>query len=173
MTCPSQNLNFLTPNGFRFSVERLPIVSFFTQSITLPGVSLGDVGVGTPLSHIPIPDSKMEFQPLIVPFIVDSGMTNWFEAFKWIQGLGFPQEYPQYTTEQLMRGYETSAELPRNYSDAFLTVLGPHNTPVKTFRFVDCFPIALEGISFASTNTDVQYVTSQMTLIYSYFKLDE
>jgi len=170
--CPSQNLNFLSPNGFRFSIERLPTVSFFTQTISLPDISLDDVSQPTPLSRIAIPGDQLTFNPLTVPFVVDEEMRNWTEAFKWIQGLGFPESHRQYTTEQLMRGYNETAELPKNYSDAFLTILGSNNMAVKTFRFVDCYISGLGGITFASTNTDVQYATSMLSLNYSYFKID-
>jgi hypothetical protein len=170
--CPSQDLNFLSPNGFRFSIERLPKVSFFTQTIALPDVSLGDNGVATPLSRIAIPGDDLTFSPLVVPFIVTADMSNWLEIWRWIQGLGFPESYDQYTTEQNTRGPSGSSDLAKNYSDAFLTVLGSNNVAVKTFRFVDCFPTSLSGISFASTNTDVQYATAQIVLNYSYFKID-
>lgn len=172
MNCPSQNINFLSPNGFKFSVERLPKVSYFTQSVALPTLTLGDVGMPTPLlAKVGIPSDQLEFSPLVVPFMVDSDMQNWIEIFNWIRGLGFPEEYPQYTQENSKRGFDLSSELPRNYSDAFLTILNAHNNPVKTIQFIDCFPVALEGITFSSTNTDVQYATSSITFNYSYFKI--
>lgn len=170
--CPSMELNFLSPNGFLFSVERLPTVSFFSQSISLPNLSLADIGQQTPLSRIAIPSDQLEFGPLVVPFIVDEQMKNYLEVFAWLRGLGFPEDYQQYTVEQMTRAHMSNEDLPRNYSDATLTILSSNFMPVKTFRFVDCFPTSLDGISFSSANTDVQYATSSVTFNYSYFKID-
>jgi hypothetical protein len=170
LSCPSTDLNFLSPNGFMLVVDRMPKVTFFTQEVSLPGISLQPLEQATPLVNVPIPGDKLQFEPLVLNFIVDKNMDNWYESFKWMQGLGHPENHEQYTIEN-DRGYPEMSELQRNYSDAVLMVLGPNNVPVRTFRFVDCFPISLNGISFVTTNTDVPYVTSSITLQYSYFKL--
>ncbi len=173
LQCPSIDTNFLIPNGFMFTIERLPKVSFFTQSIALPSLSLPALEQPTPLSIIEVPSDKLLFSSLEVPFIVDEKMDNWMEVFKWMQGLGFPEEYPQYTTEnQTRNGMGGMSELARNYSEAKLIILGSNNQPVRTFNFVDCFPTSLSGINFSSTNTDVQYATASVTLEYSYFYVD-
>lgn len=173
LQCPSVDMNFLVPNGFMFTVDRLPKVSFFTQSISLPSLSLPALEQATPLSMIEVPSDKLLFAPLEVPFIVDGKMDNWMEVFKWMQGLGFPENYPQYTEENQSRyGINGMSELARNYSEAKLIVLGSNNEPIRTFNFVDCFPTSLSGINFASTNTDVQYATASVTLEYSYFYVD-
>ena len=171
LTCPSTDLNFLSPNGFILQIERLPKVAFFTQSVSLPSLTLPALDIATPLSIIEVPSDKMQFAPLELSFAVDEKMDNWMEVFKWMQGLGFPENYPQYTTENATRAFisNQAAELPRNYSEAKLFVLGSNNIPVRTFNFVDCFPTSLSGIQFGSTNTDVQYATSSLTLEYTYF----
>ena len=173
LQCPSVELNFLIPNGFMFKVERLPKVSFFTQSIELPSLSLPAIDLPTPLSVIDVPSDQLQFSTLSVPFIVDEKMDNWVEVYKWMRGLGFPENYSQYTTENSPRNNMNNiSELQRNYSQATLIVLGSNNTPVREFTFVDCFPTSLSGISFSSTNTDVQYVTATVELEYSYYYIN-
>ena len=171
LSCPSTDLNFLSPNGFKLSIDRMPNISFFAQEVSLPGISLPRLDQGTTLSTIAIPSDKLVFDQLEVTFIVDEQMNNWYEVFKWMQGLGHPEDHRQYTLEN-NRGFTSESELSRNFSDATLSILGSNNVPVRTFRFVDCFPSSLSGFSFATTNTDVQYVTSRVTLEYTYFKLD-
>lgn len=170
LSCPSTDLSFLSTTGFKLQIDRLPNVSFFAQSLTLPGVSLGALEQPTTLSTIAIPSDKLTFEPLVVNFVVDGEMNNWYEVFKWMRGLGHPENHEQYTTEN-NRGFPEQSELERNYSDATLFVLGSNNVPIKTFKFVDCFPTNIGGIEFATTNTDVQYATASVTLEYSYFKL--
>lgn len=171
LTCPSVDLNFLSPNGFMLSIDRTPKVSFYTQEVNLPGLSIASLDTPTALSSISIPSDKLNFEPLVFTFIVDEQMENWLELFRWMRGLGHPESYEQYTTEN-NRSFRQMAELERNYSDVTLQVLGSNNLPVRTFRFVDCFPTSIGGITFNSTNTDVQYATATVTLEYSYFKLD-
>lgn len=171
LTCPSVDLNFLSPNGFMLNIDRTPKVSFYTQEVNLPGMSIPALETPTTLASISIPSDKINFDPLVFTFIVDEQMDNWYELYKWMRGLGHPENYEQYTIEN-NRGQKGMSELARNYSDATLQVLGSNNMPVRTFRFVDCYPINISGITFNSTNTDVTYATASVTLEYSYFKLD-
>ena len=170
--CPSTDMNFLSPNGFLLQIERLPLVSFFSQSVQLPSVTLGNLEQPSPLARIKIPGDIMDFQPLQVPFMVDEKMNNYMEAFKWMVGLTFPENYKQYVIENNSRGFKDSSELPRNYSDAKLFVLNSHNNVIRTFTFVDCFPVSLEGIAFDTKNMDVPYVSSSLSLEYTYFSVE-
>jgi len=173
LVCPSVDMNFLSPNGFVLGIERLPQVSFFSQTVEIPNISLDSLGQATPLSRIQIPSDQLDFSPLSIDFAVDEQMTNWQEIFKWMRGLGFPEDRSQYTEENSSRGYERSSDLSRNYSDATLFILGSNNVPIKSFTFIDCFPSSLGGMRFSSTNDGVNYLTSTLTLSYSYFKVDE
>lgn len=170
LTCPSTDLNFLTPTGFILVIERLPKVSFFAQNVTLPTVSLVALEQQTPLSRIEIPSDRLEFGSLTINFIVDEQMNNYMEVFNWMKGLGFPELYPQYTIEN-NRGLEGTSELQRNYSEAKLIILGSNKAPVRTVNFYDCFPTSLSGFETDSTATDIQYIRSTLELEYSYFDI--
>lgn len=172
LSCPSVDHRFLSPNGFLFTIERLPKVSFFTKDINLPALSLQKLEQQTPLGRIEIPSDKLDFDQLTLNFLVDEKMDNWIEVFQWMQGLGFPENYPQYTNENSRRGFGESADLPKNYSDAKLFILGSNNVVTRTVNFVDCFPIALGGMQFDSQNTDVPYVISSLTLEYTYYTIE-
>jgi len=149
----------------------MPNISFFAQEVQMPGISLPRLDQATTLSTIAIPSDKLSFEQLEVTFIVDEQMNNWYEVFKWMQGLGHPEDHNQYTLEN-NRGFANESDLSRNFSDATLSILGSNNQPVRTFRFVDCFPSGLSGFTCSTTNSDVQYVTARVTLEYTYFKLD-
>jgi len=42
LSCPiPSNINPLSPNGFLFNILKLPNLSFFCQSVNLPGITLG------------------------------------------------------------------------------------------------------------------------------------
>ena len=172
LSCPSTDINFLSPSSFSLVIERMPNVSFFAQEVTLPTLTLEPLEETTPLSVIKIPSERLNFGELSLTFLVDSEMNNWFEVFKWMQGLGYPQEPKQYTTINQARNFPDSSELSKNYSEAKLLILRSNNTTIRSFNFIDCFPSSLGGIQFSTTYTDIQYTTAQLVLEYSYFTVD-
>jgi len=164
-----ENLNPLSPNGFQFVIQKIPEMVYFTQEVPLPGVSLPRMDMDTPFTQVKIPGSKMEFEPLTINFLVDENMANYLAIFNWIAGLGHPQEFEQYTSFQNRNPKFVMSELSKNFSDGTLNILGSNNTVVQTVLFVDLVPTALSGFTFASTNTDVTYITASATFEYTYF----
>lgn len=171
LTCPSTDINFLSPTGFILVIDRLPKVSFFAQNVTLPTISLDSLEQQTPLSVIEIPSDRLNFNPLSLTFMVDERMENYLEVFNWMKYLGFPESYDQYK-EGNNRGFDASSELQKNYSEAKLLILGANKTRVRTVNFYDCFPVSLSGFETDSTATDIQYVRATLELQYTYFDIE-
>jgi hypothetical protein len=142
---------------------------YFTQEVPLPGIALPRMEMDTPFTQIKVPGSKMEFEPLTINFLVDENMANYLAIFNWIAGLGHPQEFEQYTSFQNRNPKFVMSELSKNFSDGTLNILGSNNTVVQTVLFVDLVPTALSGLTFATTNTDVTYITASATFEYTYF----
>jgi hypothetical protein len=171
ITCPiPSNINPLSPNGFMFSIQKLPELNFFAQSVNLPGITLGAPEYGNPFQVQPIPGESLTYDQLTVQFLIDETMTNYQAIYNWIVALGFPNDYEQYTTFVSDDNRGITSELATNYSDATLQILSGNNQVVKTVQFVDLFPIALDSLQFAGTNTDVQYLIGNATFRYGYYK---
>ncbi len=171
ITCPiPSNINPLSPNGFLFSIQKLPELNFFAQSVNLPGITLGAPEYGNPFQVQPIPGESLTYDQLTVQFLIDETMTNYQAIYNWIVALGFPNDYEQYTTFVSEDNRGITSELATNYSDATLQILSGNNQVVKTVQFVDLFPIALDSLQFAGTNTDVQYLIGNATFRYGYYK---
>jgi hypothetical protein len=171
ITCPiPSNINPLSPNGFMFSIQKLPELNFFAQSVNLPGITLGSPEYGNPFQVQPIPGESLTYDQLTVQFLIDETMTNYQAIYNWIVALGFPNDYEQYTTFVSEDNRGITSELATNYSDATLQILSGNNQVVKTVQFVDLFPIALDSLQFAGTNTDVQYLIGNATFRYGYYK---
>lgn len=171
ITCPlPQNINPLSPNGFRFNILKLPGVSFFAQSVNLPGISLGEPEFANPFSKQPIPGESLTFDQLQVQFIIDEDMANYLSIHNWIIALGFPQNYEQYAKFIAESDKLATTELAKNYSDAILQILGSNNQPVQTVQFVDMFPISIETLVFDSRNTDVHYLVGNVIFKFGYYK---
>jgi hypothetical protein len=171
ITCPiPDNINPLSPNGFLFSIQKLPKLNFFCQQVNLPGIQLGSPEFGNPFQTAPIPGETLTYDQLSVQFLVDANMENYISIYNWIVALGFPNNYEQYVNflNEDQRG--VTSELAKNYSDATLTILGNNNTPIRTIEFVDMFPASIDSLMFQSTNNDVQYLVGNATFRYHYYK---
>jgi hypothetical protein len=171
LTCPiPDNINPLSPNGFLFSIQKLPKLNFFCQQVNLPGIQLGSPEFGNPFQTAPIPGETLTYDQLSVQFLVDANMENYISIYNWIVALGFPNNYEQYVNflNEDQRG--VTSELAKNYSDATLTILGNNNTPIRTIEFVDMFPSSIDSLMFQSTNNDVQYLVGNAIFRYHYYK---
>jgi hypothetical protein len=170
LSCPiPNNLNPLSPNGYTFSLQRLPSLTYFCQEIALPSITLPEVTQLNPFAKVPIAGDQVEFDTLRVQFLVDENMENYKAIHNWIIGLGFPENYQQYTDAVSSEAFNVS-EVAGSSSDATLVILGNSNQPIQTVQFVDCIPESLETITFSSINQDVQYLIGTATFKYSYYK---
>lgn len=166
------NLNPLSPNGFNFSITKLPDVSFFCQRVLVPGITLGTVDQLNPFVNRPIPGEIMTFSELTVQFLVDEKMNNYKAIFNWMVALGYPEDNNQYSNYMNSQNATVYSELARNYSDATIGVLDSQNTVTNAFKFYDLFPVSLDPVQFESTAMDVNYVIGSATFKYSYFTID-
>lgn len=117
----------------------------------------------------PIPGEMAVFDTLQVQFLIDNNMQNYKAIHNWLVALAFPESYSQYTN---FIGSDDNryTELSKNYSDATLSILKGNNTIASTVQFIDVFPLSLEGLTFQSTNQDVQYLVGNATFRYTYYK---
>ncbi len=171
ISCPiPENISPLSPNGFMFSVQKLPQINFFCQQVNLPGITLGAPEFGNPFNVAPIPGDTLTYDSLDVQFLVDENMQNYRAIYNWVVALGFPETYDQYLNFVNSTDLNQTSELATNYSDASLVILGSNNKPVQTIQFHDAFPVSISSLTFQSTNQDVQYLVGSATFRYGYYK---
>lgn len=170
LSCPiPENINPLSPNGYMFTVQKLPKLSYFAQQVVLPTISLGAAEVQNPFVTVPQPGERLEFQPLTIDFLVDQNMDNYKAINDWMMGLGFPENYEQYSSWNASDEISGN-QLKKNSSDASLIVLGNHNNPIQTIQFYDIWPESLQSLTFVSNVQDVQYLVGSVTFRYSHYK---
>ena len=68
------NINNLSPVGYRFSIENLPNTNWFITAVNIPGISLGEVNQPTPFMQTQVPGNDLVFDPLNVTFLVDEDL---------------------------------------------------------------------------------------------------
>lgn len=173
LSCPvPSNINPLSPNGFNFSIQKMPAVSFFCQEVNLPGLTLPTIDILNPLGYNPFAGDVISWDDLTIQFLVDENMANYKSLYDWIVGLGFPTDHSQFQDfSDSQNNY--SGRLMKEFSDGTLQILGSNNQPVQTIRYVDIVITSLGAMTFQSTNTDVNYLIGSATFKYNSFEFVE
>jgi len=148
------NKSLLSPVGFKFNIQRLPHVNYFCTSANIPDVTLGQSEVQNPFVKLKRAGEKIEFSDLTLEFQVDEDMKNYQEIFDWIQGLGFPDNFPQ------------RAAITEPYSDASLVITTAQYQPNIEIRFKDLYPTSLASLQFDLKQSDIQYLAGSVTFAY-------
>ena len=179
-------LDYSSPTQFRFLIQQLPKVEYFTTEANIPGITLGEGEFPTPLKNIPMLGDKLTYEDLTISFIVDENLENYIEIHTWLTSIGFPENTKQFSdfrsstsnVSTSTRGEskdigDVRASTPERamYSDAVLTILTNKNNPVVECRFKDVFPINLGGLTYTQNSTDVEYLTSTVTFKYQIYEI--
>ena len=181
-------LDYASPTQFRFSIIKLPKVEYFATAANIPGITLGQANQPTPLKDISIPGDKLEYDNLNITFLVDENLENYREIHGWLTGLGFPKDNEQFrnlqnagsdrfpTTKntglnkelgQIRKAVQDDGGL---YSDATLFVLTSKNNANLEVRFRDLYPVSLSGLDYNQQETDIQYLTANVTFAYKIYE---
>jgi len=159
----AENLNILGNNNFHFEIFELPTVSMFAQEFSLPGITLGRAPVPTSAVDYNVPGEKIEYEDLVITFLVDEFLKNYIEIFNWMTYLGFPEDTSQF------RKLITGQTQYREKSDIILTVTTNKFNPHHEVHFIDCFPTDLSPVDFTNTDTTITPIQATVTFDYSYY----
>ena len=173
------NRNYMSPLGFKLILTKTPKVDFLCQSANIPQISMGTAVQPTYLKDIAVPGDKVLYDDLNVRFLVDEKMENYLAIYKWITGLGYPENLGQYN--QLKKDdIRTDASAtddadPRyfEFSDATLQVLNSNYRPSVLVNFKDAFPTSLSTLDFDVTTRDYNYFTAEVSFKYTIFNITD
>ena len=179
-------LDYSSPTQFRFLINQLPKVQYFTTEANVPGMTLSEGQFNTPLKDIELLGDKLTYEDLTIKFIVDENLENYIEMHTWLTGIGFPKDRKQFSEFRSVtsnmstttRGEskdigDVRASTPElaMTSDAVMTILTNKNNPVVECRFKDVFPVSLSGLSYTQNATDVDYLTADVTFKYTIYEI--
>ena len=179
-------LDYSSPTQFRFLINQLPKVEYFTTEANIPGITLGESEFPTPLKNIPFLGDKLTYEDLSISFIVDENLENYIEMHNWLTSIGFPKDRKQFSefrgvTSNMSaktRGEsndigDVRASTPElaMTSDCVMTILTNKNNPVVECRFRDTFPTSLSGLSYSQNQTDVEYLTATVNFKYTIYEI--
>lgn len=147
-------INALLPTYYRFFVSKLPQVTYFCQSASLPGTSVSMVEMPTPFSAPVFSPSKMQFGDLTVSFIVDEELKNWLEIQNWMR------------SNTNVEDFEEIQDVNKWTSNATLLILNSAKNLKISVAFSNLFPISLSPIDFSSTIVDPEPFQASCTFSY-------
>ena len=182
-----ENVNYVSPVGFRFTIRKMPNVNWFVQAANIPGLTIGEALHTMPPIDRYLPGDTLVYDMFNLTFKVDEDFTNWMELQEWMVGLGAPEgseQFSKYVGDSKVtvdrpyarRTDSTNINFRDAYmSDAELLILNSNMNPNFEITFLDMFPITLSELNFDTTLTDVEYLTATATfryLSYTYRKID-
>jgi hypothetical protein len=169
ITDQPQNINFLSPLGFRFKLARTPNVNFFVTDVKLPSISLGFVEVPSPFKIIEIAGNKLDYGDFQLTFRLDEDLESYFEIYNWLTAVGFPENFKQYA--KLKNSSSAYGSLETQYSDGTLTILTNEMVPNFEVNFLNMYPTTISDVDFTATDTDVNYISVTVTFKYQIYHI--
>lgn len=169
-----ENRNLLSPNGFKFTLTKYPKASFYSNKVSIPGLSLGVAIQPNPFRDLPVPGDKIEYSDFTFDFLVDESMENYITLYNWIVSLGYPENIDQFNDLRRNQRYfpsQDSKDIFNLFSDGSLEILNSNLKPIYRVKFKDLFPVSLTPLEFDATRTDYNYFTVNVVFKYTIFQL--
>jgi hypothetical protein len=146
----------------------MPTVQYFCQEVNLPGVSMGQATINTPMLDIYAPGNKLTYSNLSVSFTIDENLVGWKEIYDWFRSMAAPTGFEDRNRLSDLQSKRTTS--PKSYSNATLTILSALNNPLMRVTYYNAFPLSLSDIQF-DTKTDANDIlTASATFNYDYFE---
>ena len=153
---------YLSNNAFRFSIERLPLVTYFCQRASIPTLTLSTAELTTRVGVVlESPGTVYDYEDLTVDFIVDENMRNWLSIHDWMIGLSKHNE----------KGYQLDYEQQKSVAE--LVTLSNASRPKLAVTFFNLFPISLGGIQFDSSTIETEPIISTVTFKYTHYEITD
>ena len=155
---------------FRVSFPNYPKVEYFCSAITIPGISLTAVDRPTSLANIPMVGDTVTYENFDMTFLVDEKLENYREIYDWMINIGFPDNHAQFRNQERrdQSGMQRLGDREL-YDDLMITVLSSKNNPVVRLRLYEAWPVQLGGLENTQTETDVTYLTCDVSWAYMYY----
>ena len=157
------NINFFKPTSFRFICTALPESEFYCQGVTLPGVSINEIPVATPLNPHYKSGDRVLYDEFVIQIIIDEDMKNFIEIHDWIVGLGKPQ-----TTEQFAKREKLGLD-----TTGVLTILSNASNVNIEYHFNGLWPKAITTLDLAITDPDPATVIASVSFQYNYYEIKQ
>ena len=164
-----KNRNLLSPVGFKLTLNTKRKIDFFSNTATIPALTLGTALQTTPLRNIDVPGDELLYDDFQMEFLVDEDLVNYMVVHNWLTGLGFPESYQEFKT--LTTDPEQQKDDKLQYVDGSLHILNSNLRDIAVVKFQDLFPVSLTGLEFRATDDDINYFTASATFKYMMYNI--
>lgn len=157
--------NTMSGTNFKFVLHKTDtkIFNWLVQNPSLPGINITRAKTtSNPLvGSWEIAGTGMNFEPLVVRFLMDENIEAWREIYAWLKELVKP--YGKMPTN-LVGQAESTASIHITTNN--------HSSLGKVFTFHRLFPVQLGGIEFDSTSVDSNILACEVTFLYDTYDLE-
>ena len=182
--------DYAQSNQFKVYIPIFPLVEWFVVGCNVPGITMGQGVVPTPLVDYPIVGEKLTYDNFSMTFLVDEKLENFMELHNWLINMAPPENVEQFmarTSEYVLNtgketkfypiGNQDSQTRTGNtsdrqlYCDITLFILSSKNNPVATVIMRDAFPVSLSSLDYSQQETDTSYVQCNVTFAYPFYTI--
>ena len=182
--------DYAQSNQFKVYIPIFPLVEWFVVSCNVPGITMGQGVVPTPLVDYPIVGEKLTYDQFSMTFLVDEKLENFMELHNWLINMAPPQNTNQFmarTSEYVLPTGQKTKFYPAGnddsqtatgstsdrqlYCDITLFILSSKNNPVATVVMRDAFPTSISSLDYSQQETDTSYVQCNVTFAYPFYTL--
>lgn len=167
-----ENTNFLQPTKFLLTFSRIPDVTYFCQEANIPGITLPNIIVPTPMLDYHAAGNKLSYNQFNIRFMVDEKIQSWNNIHNWFRSIASPTGFGERNYRAAVQNENNSSKLT-SYSDAVLTVLTNLNNPSIRINLHGLFPVSLSDIQFDTTLSSDTIITADATFMVEYFDIEE
>lgn len=164
------NQNFLQPTKFQIIFPRISTLTYFCQSVIIPGLSVIPAKQPSPFVDIYRPGEKMEYNIFTMNFILDEDLWSWELIHDWMKGYSFPEDFEEYKQLKILSEVSSLTKTPQ-YSDAELTILTALNNPRFHLKFIDMFPISISDTNLTVMESANVPVIATVHFKYQYYTI--
>lgn len=152
-------LDYLSSNRTVLSLNVFKDLDINITNFYIPSVSMQPVRSASPMSSSVFYNSKLEWAPLTVDFIVTKDLSNWTSIFNYLVKIAPPDR----------QGRPDTLE---NF-DAVVICYSPQNNPVLKVTFVNAIVSDLGQIQGSSEIQEADVIKSTITLEYDYYRIEK
>ncbi len=183
--------DYAQSNQFKVYLPIFPLTEWFVVNCNIPGVTMGQGVVPTPLTDVPFIGDKLTYDQFSMTFLVDEKMKNFIELHDWLINMAAPQKNSQFmarTSDYVLdAGQRTkfyrdiegvSTEVTGNtsdrelYCDIQIFILSSKNNPVAKFTLQNAFPVSLSALDYSSQDSDTNYVQCNVSFAFPFYTIE-
>lgn len=158
------NTNLALPTNFKFTIKRVPDLSYFCTSVSLPGWSNPIISIpgGVPggKKSLKVNSGTVSHGEATFKFLVNEDMSNYDALTKWFkQCVGF-NDFSQVSYRNWMS------------EEGHLLVLGNKKKPLFKVKFRGLFPTNVSELNFKANETEASPMTATVTMAFTYYEVE-